>query len=141
METNKEVEPSVGSEVTCLRAVLRSKGFVWMSSSHTTAYYWSHAGSHFELRDEGEWWASVPDAEWPEDSRSADMIVGDFAGKYGDRRQEIVFIGRGIDRQAISERLDSALLSDEEMDKYHKNWAGTKDPAHALVEAVAIQQK
>ena len=36
-------------------AVLRSKGFMWMSNSHATAYYWSHAGQHFEIRDEGDW--------------------------------------------------------------------------------------
>lgn len=38
-----------------IRAVLRSKGFVWMSNSHTTAFYWSHAGGHFEVKDEGDW--------------------------------------------------------------------------------------
>lgn len=42
------------------RTVLRSKGFMWMSNSHSTAYYWSHAGQHFEIRDEGDWWVWVP---------------------------------------------------------------------------------
>lgn len=40
-----------------IKAVLRSKGFMWMSNSHGTAYYWSHAGMHFEIRDEGDWCA------------------------------------------------------------------------------------
>lgn len=38
-----------------VQSVLRSKGFMWLSSSHTSAYYWSHAGQHFEIRDEGDW--------------------------------------------------------------------------------------
>lgn len=38
-----------------IKAVLRSKGFMWMSYSHTSAFYWSHAGQHFEIRDEGDW--------------------------------------------------------------------------------------
>ena len=38
-----------------LKAVLRSKGFMWMANSHNTAFFWSHAGQHFEVRDEGEW--------------------------------------------------------------------------------------
>lgn len=38
-----------------IKAVLRSKGFMWMSSSHVTAFFWSHAGQHFEIRDEGDW--------------------------------------------------------------------------------------
>jgi G3E family GTPase len=38
-----------------IKAVLRSKGFMWMSHNHMTAFYWSHAGQHFEIRDEGDW--------------------------------------------------------------------------------------
>ena len=38
-----------------IKTVLRSKGFMWMSHSHVTAFYWSHAGQHFEIRDEGDW--------------------------------------------------------------------------------------
>ena len=33
-----------------IAAVMRSKGFMWLSSGHATAYYWSHAGQHFEIR-------------------------------------------------------------------------------------------
>ena len=45
--------PAVGESP--IKAVLRSKGFMWMSHNHPTAYYWSHAGQHFEIRDEGDW--------------------------------------------------------------------------------------
>ena len=38
-----------------IKAVLRSKGFMWLSNKHTTAFYWSHAGQHFEIREEGDW--------------------------------------------------------------------------------------
>ena len=40
-----------------IKTVLRSKGFMWMSYSHGSAFYWSHAGQHFEIRDEGDWCA------------------------------------------------------------------------------------
>ena len=33
-----------------MRAVIRSKGFAWMAHGHANAYYWSHAGQHFEMR-------------------------------------------------------------------------------------------
>ena len=29
-----------------------------MSHSHGTAFYWSHAGAHFNMQDEGDWCAS-----------------------------------------------------------------------------------
>lgn len=38
-----------------IKTVLRSKGFMWMSHSHGTAFYWSHAGAHFNIADEGDW--------------------------------------------------------------------------------------
>lgn len=66
---------------------------MWMSNSHTTAYYWSHAGQHFEIREEGDWWAAVPDEEWPADEAQREVVLTDFEEAVGDRRQEIVFIG------------------------------------------------
>ena len=38
-----------------IRTVLRSKGFMWIANGHATAFFWSHAGQHFEIKDEGEW--------------------------------------------------------------------------------------
>ena len=79
--------------------------------------YWSHAGSHFEIRQAGPWWASLPKEEWPSSELPAN-IQADFDGKYGDRRQEIVIIGVTMDQSAIVKALDTALLTDEEMVEY-----------------------
>ena len=114
-----------------IKAVLRSKGFMWLASSHATAFYWSHAGTHFEIRDEGDWWAAVPDADWPADAAQRGVVLSEFDGPHGDRRQEIVFIGAGMDRAAISAQLDAALLSDDEFGRYEANWAATPDPDHS----------
>lgn len=113
-----------------IRAVIRSKGFMWMSSSHATAYYWSHAGQHFEIRDEGDWWVAVPDDEWPLEEAQRGMILSDFAPLVGDRRQEIVFIGVGMDESKICAQLDEALLTDEECAKYWSKWITLPDPEH-----------
>lgn len=67
MVHNKAIEgdaPETGDSP--IKTVLRSKGFMWVANSHTTAYYWSHAGQYFEIRDEGEWWVAVPDDMWPD---------------------------------------------------------------------------
>lgn len=55
-------------------------------------------GQHFEIREEGDWWAAVPDDEWPDEaSGQRAVILSDFAPGSGDRRQEIVFIGASMD--------------------------------------------
>ncbi|KAK2075863.1 hypothetical protein QBZ16_001605 [Prototheca wickerhamii] len=130
---NKTLEGAERAEdgASPIKAVLRSKGFMWVANSHTTAFYWSHAGQYFEIRDEGEWWAAVPDDMWPEVAAQRAIILADFdaSAGFGDRRQEIVFIGAGMDEKAISAQLDSALLTDEEMEDYKTNF-DEPDPLH-----------
>lgn len=47
------------------KSLIRSKGYTWVANQHATALFWSHAGSSFELRDEGSWWAATPRGDWP----------------------------------------------------------------------------
>ncbi|KAF8057105.1 yciC [Scenedesmus sp. PABB004] len=139
---NKAVAPAApgegGGAGSPITSVLRSKGFMWLSNKHATAFYWSHAGQHFEIREEGDWWAAVPDDEWPAPgSGQRGVILSDFAPPGGDRRQEIVFIGAGMDEAKICAQLDAALLSDEELAAYNEKWASLPDPPHAGVEGAA----
>jgi len=63
------------------KALLRSKGFVWMGTSKTAAYFISHAGQYLELMVLGRWWADIPSADWPKGSE--DEITVDFDGHNG----------------------------------------------------------
>lgn len=54
----------------------------------------------------------------------------DIHTTYGDRRQEIVFIGVSMDEGKICAQLDGALLTEEEMVKYVQRWAAHADPVH-----------
>lgn len=103
------------------RALLRSKGFVWMSTSAQAAYFMSHAGQYLELLALGRWWAAIDKAQWP--TAALEDITVDFAGPHGDRRQELVFIGQfakdgGTSQRALEEVLDQCLLTDAEMKEY-----------------------
>lgn len=49
-------------------------------------------------------------------------MVADFAGEWGDRRQEIIFIGVGLQPEVIRAALDECLLSDEELAQYAAHW-------------------
>ena len=106
-----------------MAGLVRSKGFVWLAHSDVRAFYWSHAGAHFEMQLLGRWWASLPRDAWPEEQRAE--IGADFAGAGGDRRQEVVFIGVGVAapaaRAALERALDAALLDDDEMAAYARS--------------------
>jgi len=104
-----------------------------LANSHISAFYWSHAGQHFELREEGDWWGSVDPADFPPNPRQKQTIYADFdeTGEFGDRRQEIIFIGANMNKDLICKQLDQALLTDEEMGQYKQTWASMPDPVHS----------
>jgi hypothetical protein len=74
---------------------------------HCTVLYCTVlSGQHFEIREEGDWWAAVPDDEWPDEaSGQRQIILSDFAPGMGDRRQEILFIGAGMDEVRPQSRM------------------------------------
>ena len=119
-----------------LAGVIRSKGFLWIASRHDYAYEWSQAGVSVQLNPAGLWWAAAPDEEWPTDSPENAELLADirreFEEPYGDRRQEIVFIGIDMDRPVIESLLEGCLLTDEEMDEGPVAWTSYHDPLPAI---------
>ncbi|OBA14608.1 uncharacterized protein OGAPODRAFT_90633 [Ogataea polymorpha] len=97
--------------------LLRSKGDFWIASRYIVRGEWSHAGTMLTLKG-GMPWFAVSREFWPEDPKAVEMILQDFQGAHGDRRQEIVMIGLSIDKEQITKALDSALLTDEEMERF-----------------------
>ncbi|CAN0443434.1 unnamed protein product, partial [Discosporangium mesarthrocarpum] len=106
---------------SALAKLVRSKGFLWLAFNDNAALYWSHAGASFEVLCLGRWWDSLGREDWPEGQE--DSIMADFEGEYGDRRQELVFIGLGVSskctRGTITSALNSCLLTDEELEMYN----------------------
>lgn len=66
----------------------------------------------------------MPDEDWPVDKAQVQAVLADFdaTSRYGDRRQEIVFIGVNMNESAISAQLDEALLTDAEMADYDERY-------------------
>ena len=110
------------------KRLLRSKGFCWIATRPDWVGLWSQAGQVAELSPHAVWWDSVPEAEWPDDPESRLGILCQFEGAFGNRRQELVFIGRKLDETAIRAALDACLLSDAEMAGGPAVWATFADP-------------
>ena len=108
--------------------VLRSKGLMWIASRNDWAYDWSQAGCSIRMDPAGFWWASAPEDEWPADEEAIAEIESKLTGPYGDRHQELVFIGHGMDQARITETLDQCLVTDSEFAQGPEFWAGFDDP-------------
>jgi G3E family GTPase len=93
-----------------LPGVLRAKGHFWIGSRADQVFGFSLAGRLATIEPSGRWWAATPLPLWPTDPAAVARIRRHFLPGVGDRRQELVFIGIGMDQQSISAALDACLL-------------------------------
>lgn len=108
---NKRAHPAFGP-------MLRSKGFFWLATRPFQFGEWSHAGGMLTVGCGGPWYAEVPKEVWPDDKDVRQSIENDFKGPWGDRRQELVVIGVGVDTTKITAAFDECLLDDADMSKW-----------------------
>ncbi len=108
--------------------VIRAKGLFWLATRMQLAGFVSQAGVLRDTRALGFFWSAVGEHEWPQDAASRAEIESHMEGPYGDRRTEIVLIGRGMDRDTLSRAFDAVLLTDEEFAKGPNFWAQLPDP-------------
>lgn len=94
--------------------VVRAKGFFWLSSRPDFVGEVSQAGAFVRHQGIGRWWAAIPKNMWPDGDDFEKVIKQYWAKEYGDRRQEIVFIGLKdeMDENAIRRQLDECLVKD-----------------------------
>ena len=109
-----------------LPGVIRAKGHFWLASRPNWAVEFSLAGAMSSVRPLGGWWASVPRERWPAHPEALAEMRRNWVEPWGDRRQELVFIGAGMDRDAISARLDAALVMADGFTP--EAWADLPDP-------------
>lgn len=110
------------------KGVLRSKGIAWIASRHDWAYNWSQAGCSVLLEPAGFWWASAPEDSWPEDAEVIAEIQARMVHEYGDRQQELVFIGQNLDQKHVTRVLNECQLTDEEYELGPPSWEHFVDP-------------
>lgn len=111
-----------------LEGVIRAKGCFWIASQPDSIRNWSLAGSVGRFEETGAWLAAIPRDQWPQDEKVVLQAVERWAAPYGDRRQEIVFIGVGMKEQEIRHRLANCLLQPEELDQGMETWKLFDDP-------------
>jgi G3E family GTPase len=103
-----------------LRKILRSRGFAWLATRPAVAGLWSQAGRLFSLDPAGMWWAAATEP------RPASPDGGPLPAD--DRRQEVAFIGRNLDRTRLTSCLNDCLLRGDELAAGEAGWRSLPDP-------------
>ncbi|MFT9018343.1 zinc metallochaperone GTPase ZigA [Acetobacter malorum] len=109
--------------------VVRAKGHFWLATRPEWVGELGQAGALVRTQAMGLWWCVIPTQHWPEDDDWKAMLVGKWDPVYGDRRQEIVFIGTPeMDEPALRAALD-ACLTPQDTDRFQPElYANLPDP-------------
>lgn len=92
--------------------LIRAKGHFWLATRPDWVGEMSLAGSICRTEAMGFWWAAVPRSRWPDHPEWQAILNRNWHSVWGDRRQELVFIGTELDEAAIRAALDLCLVGD-----------------------------
>jgi len=111
--------------------LLRSKGFVWIATTNDIMGGWQQANNVLRLTPENPWMCLLEETWRGEQSET--LVLKDMQKpngeeyEYKDRRQEVVFIGVEMKKEAIQELLDECLITDEEFAMGPEKWKETME--------------
>jgi G3E family GTPase len=97
--------------------VIRAKGLFWLASRPNDAINFSQAGGSSRLERAGVWWISMPFNErikYQAFVNNEEYIESKWHKQWGDRINDLVFIGQDIDREKMIADLEKCLLQDNE---------------------------
>ncbi|EKS35064.1 zinc metallochaperone GTPase ZigA [Afipia clevelandensis] len=109
--------------------VIRAKGHFWLATRPQWVGELSQAGAIVRNEAMGFWWAAIPKERWPDHPQWRAAIARSWSDVWGDRRQEIVFIGAGMNTADLTRRLDACLVADSGKEEMRvAAWAKLPDP-------------
>ena len=91
------------------KQIIRCKGLCYFANEKDVCYVFEQAGKQVNLRNAGQWYATMPPFQLREFLENNPKLKKDWEEPYGDRMQKLVFIGQDLDKEAITKALDTCL--------------------------------
>ena len=120
--------------------VIRSKGLFWISSRPEQAMSWGQAGGSLRADSAGVWWSSMPyerRIRYVSFIENQQLIESGWDASFGDRKNEIVFIGQDMDEEKITADLEACLLTEEELKT--ESWKVGREDEWPVNRAMPVQ--
>lgn len=111
--------------------IIRSKGLFWISSRPNEALNLSQAGGSIKAENAGVWWASMPFNErinFPSFIENQDLIEDRWSINFGDRLNELVFIGIKMNEEKTRKSLENCICTSDEIDDLLNDFSTKTDP-------------
>ncbi len=110
------------------QGMLRTKGFLWLANQMSVSLLLSQAGGVSNIEPAVPWFASLPQELWPIEPEDVASLENDWHEPYGDRRQEVVFIGQHLQHENLRRSLQACELTDDELAQGEVCWRDLPDP-------------
>lgn len=110
--------------------IIRAKGIFWIASNPDDVISFQQAGGVSNVNKVGIWWASMPWGEriqHPVFMQYQKQIEVRWDKTFGDRMNEIVFIGQDLEQDKIIQDIEKCLLTPDEIVQY-LHGAGFENP-------------
>jgi G3E family GTPase len=109
--------------------LIRAKGHFWLATRPNWVGEFSLAGAIARVTAMGYWWAAVPKKHWPDHPEWKRLFDRNWHKVWGDRRQELVFIGIGMNEAAIRAALDACLVGSDRAKRFDPDdYRSLRDP-------------
>lgn len=105
--------------------IVRAKGLAWLASRNDFAIMVSQAGRSVGIEPVSYWVAAMPTETRRQILAENREMAQTWDPEYGDRRNELVFIGIDLDKEEITKQLDECLVNGEEIEQ---DWNTLEDP-------------
>ncbi len=92
------------------KEVIRCKGLCYFKGEDHICYLFEQAGRQFELKNCGQWYATMPQDELEKFLDRNPQLRQDWDQEVGDRMQKLVFIGQKLNVENIRRELDACLV-------------------------------
>lgn len=89
--------------------IIRAKGICYFADEADICYVFEQAGRQFQLRNAGQWYATMSTDELMDLLEREPSVRRDWDDRYGDRMQKLVFIGQKLDTANLKQLLDACL--------------------------------
>jgi G3E family GTPase len=106
--------------------IIRAKGLFWLASRPNDAINFSQAGGSSRIERAGVWWSSMPYDErmkYVSFVQNQQQIENRWHKQWGDRMNELVFIGQDMNKEKMIVDLEKCLLQENEQYLFDKKIA------------------
>ena len=92
-------------------SLIRTKGYIWFSDDDKHVQLFEQAGRNASITELSEWMAAWTEEELDRIRNDFPDSFEDWDDEYGDRINQIVFIGKGYEKADIEKRVYSCIES------------------------------